>query len=124
MAISGLVVRLAEDPAAAENAIGSLARDPRLTLGARHGQNLALVAETDDPERDQELFRSLLGTFGIISVDVTFVSIDPHSNEPGSHRSSGAMHDRTIGSKGVPETKRDGRRNRGRRKQDIRTSDS
>lgn len=124
MAISGLVLRLAEDLASAESAMSSLSCDPRLTLGERLGRNLAVVAETDDPRHDDELYHHLLATPGIISVDVTFVSIDPNSQESSPRSWSGDLNDCTNGSKGVPETERDGRGDRRHGEQDICTSDS
>lgn len=75
MAISGLVVTLSDDTAAAE-ALSALTLDPRLTLGERFGRRVAVVAETASAHDDRELFDELRGMPGITQVDVTFVHLD------------------------------------------------
>ncbi|QYK49290.1 MAG: hypothetical protein KF838_05415 [Phycisphaeraceae bacterium] len=75
MAISGLVVTLAEDPVGV-SALTALAADSRLTLGDRYGQRIALVAETPSARDDHDLFDQLRQRPGIVQVDVTFVHLD------------------------------------------------
>jgi len=73
MAISGLVVTLAEDAAIAESAAASLGRDARLTVGDRFGRRLAVVAETPDVASDRDMIDELRMMPGVVYVDVTFV---------------------------------------------------
>lgn len=75
MAISGLVITLAENPAGAA-ALSALASDLRLTLGERFGQRVALVAETPSARNDHDLFDQLRELPGITQVDVTYVHLD------------------------------------------------
>jgi hypothetical protein len=86
MAISGLVVTLAEDDAAADAAVTMLEGDPRLTLGERFGRRLALVADTPSVHADRALWDELRGNPGITNVDVTFVHLDA---EPASSEDQG-----------------------------------
>ncbi len=76
MAISGLVVTLAEDDDAAGSAVSKLGADPRLTLGERFGRRLAVVADTPSVHEDRALWDELRGTPGVTYVDVTFVHLD------------------------------------------------
>lgn len=76
MAISGLVVTLAEDDAAADATVTQLRADTRLTLGDRFGRRLALVADTPSIHADRDLWDELRETPGITNVDVTFVHLD------------------------------------------------
>lgn len=97
MAISGLVVTLAEDPAGAA-ALTVLKSEPRLTLGERFGRRVAVVAETPSARDDRELFDELRAMPGITQVDVTYVHLDtepavselsqqgPLVEEPRAHR--------------------------------------
>lgn len=75
MAISGLVLTLSDDDAA-DSALAVLSLDPRLTLGERFGQKLAVVAETPGVESDRQLWDDLSRTPGIIHVDITYVHLD------------------------------------------------
>lgn len=75
MAISGLVVTLSDDTAAAA-ALSVLSSDSRLTLGERLGRRVAVVADTPSAHDDLELFDELRGMPGITQVDVTFVHLD------------------------------------------------
>lgn len=75
MAISGLVVTLSDDNAAAA-ALSRLSSDQRLTLGEQFGRRVAVVAETPSVQDDRLLFDELWGTPGITHVDVTFVHLD------------------------------------------------
>jgi hypothetical protein len=77
MAISGLVLRLREDAHAVERAVAALSRDPRLVLGRIEQRCLPLVAETPSAAEDATLWADLLATPGVVSVDVTFVSVEP-----------------------------------------------
>lgn len=65
MPVSALVVTLPEPPDACARALGWLERDARLSLGARQGLRLAVVAETRDEREDAELFESLLAQPGL-----------------------------------------------------------
>lgn len=78
MAISGLVVTLADDETAAAGALAALGADPRLTLGERFGRRLAIVADTPSVHADRALWDELRGTPGVTYVDVTFVHLDTH----------------------------------------------
>lgn len=84
LAISGLVLTLVEDVAAADRAMTALSRDPRVTVGERYGRRIALVAETPDAASDQSLFDELRMMPGIEHVDVTFVGLDDTDTESGS----------------------------------------
>lgn len=86
MAISGLVVTLAENNDAAEAAVAILRADPRLTLGEQFGRRLALVADTPSVRADRDLWDELRGNPGITNVDVTFVHLDA---EPASSEDQG-----------------------------------
>jgi hypothetical protein len=89
MAVSGLVVTLSDDAAAAA-ALSKLLSDPRITVGDRFGRRLAAVAETPSVHADHLLFDELRSTRGIVHVDVAFVHFDaeadagrsPHTNRP------------------------------------------
>lgn len=97
MAISGLVVTLSNDTAAAAT-LSVLSSDPRLTLGEQFGRRIAVVAETPSAHEDRELFDELRAMPGITQVDVTFVHLDtepavselsqqgPLVEEPHAHR--------------------------------------
>ena len=76
MAISGLVVTLADDQAVADAAVALLKADPRLTIGERFGRRLALVADTPSVPADRSLWDELRQTPGVVYVDVTFVHLD------------------------------------------------
>lgn len=76
MAISGLVVTLADDKAAADAAVKLLGADKRLTIGERFGRRLALVADTPTVNADRVLWDELRETPGVAYVDVTFVHLD------------------------------------------------
>ncbi|MBM4100722.1 MAG: hypothetical protein FJ256_00465 [Phycisphaerae bacterium] len=75
MAISGLVVTLADDPLG-ETALAALTADSRLTVGERFGQRLALVAETPCARDDHDLFDELRQLPGVTHVDVAYVRLD------------------------------------------------
>jgi hypothetical protein len=80
MAISGLVVTLSDDSAAAA-ALSALAADPRLVLGERFGHRVAVVAETPGVDADRALWDELRGTHGITNVDVTYVHLGSDATE-------------------------------------------
>lgn len=90
MAVSGLVVTLAQDPALAEASLAALVRDARLTLGERFGRRLSLVAETPGPREDRQLCDDLRAMPGVVHVDVTFVGFDEGTRTPGD-----SINDRT-----------------------------
>ena len=86
MAISGLVVTLADDDAAADAAVARMGADPRLTLGDRFGHRLAVVVDTPSVDADRALWDELRQMSGVTFVDVTFVYLDtdPASSEDQS----------------------------------------
>jgi len=94
MAISGIVVTLAEDTVSAAAAQAALAADARLTIGDRFGRRLAVVAETPSVQADRDLWDELWRTPGITHVDVTFVHLDsPASQYPDpSQMQEDALH--------------------------------
>ena len=81
MAVSGIVLTLSDDDAKAANALESLARDVRITLGERFGKRVAAVAETPSVDGDRELWDDLHRTPGIEFVDVTFVALDETASQ-------------------------------------------
>ncbi len=86
MAISGIVLTLCDDPAAAESAIGSLSHDSRITLGERFERRIAAIAETPNAQADQDLWDDLRSTHGIVNVDVTFVGFDEVDHNEGESK--------------------------------------
>ena len=91
MAISGLVVKLAENDSAGV-ALARLAADASLTLGERFGHRLAVVAETPDAGSDRDLFDELCAKPGIVHVDVTFVHLD-EGTDAASELNKGRVED-------------------------------
>jgi len=93
MSISGLVVTVSDDGAAAA-ALSMLAADPRITLGERFGRRVAVVVQTPSADSDRLLWEQLRDTPGITHVDVTYVHLDSdviagadpnNSQEDGPH---------------------------------------
>lgn len=76
MAISGLNLLLSHDENQARAALDAITRDSRLTLGPRFGRRIALVAETSGADADADLWRDLHAAPGVVSVEVTFISVD------------------------------------------------
>jgi len=91
MAISGLVVKLAEDDDAGA-ALARLAADSRITLGERFGNRLAVVAETSNVQADRDLFDELSAMPGIVHVDVTFVHLGENT-DAGMESNKGDVED-------------------------------
>ncbi|HRQ73914.1 MAG TPA: hypothetical protein PLU35_12890 [Phycisphaerales bacterium] len=87
MSISGLVVTLESDPQGAERAIRALRQDPRITLGDRAGERLAIVVETGSRFEDEEVYAALKSTPGVRFVDVAFVEFG--SGEEGAGDADG-----------------------------------
>lgn len=83
MAVSGLVVTLAEHEGYADAARARIARDPRVTLGGQFGRRLSLVAQTDGPGADRDLWDDLRAIPGVEHVDVTFVAFDEPESGTG-----------------------------------------
>lgn len=75
MSISGLVLTLADGPAAAA-AWEKLASDPRLEIGERFGRRVAIVAETLNVDGDRALWDELRQDPGITHIDVTYVHLE------------------------------------------------
>ena len=73
MPVSALILTLPDAPEARAEALAWLEQDARLTLGARQGQRLAVVAETRDEREDALLFASLFARPGL---GVDLVSYD------------------------------------------------
>jgi nitrate reductase NapAB chaperone NapD len=86
VSISGLVVTLALDPEEAGATVATLEAEPRLRIGPRAGQRLALVAETDSVHEDRELLERIAEIPGVLSAHVVFVEVVPPENPapPGS----------------------------------------
>lgn len=83
MSVSALVLTLAEDPAAADDALRAIAADGRFTLGQREGpRRVALVQDTPDRDADQAAHDWLLARPGVAFVDVVLVYLDPPATEP------------------------------------------
>ena len=74
MVVSALVVTLDPEPGRLAAALARLAADPRLELGPRHRERLAVVSETATTKASVELVDELQATVGVARVDV--VSID------------------------------------------------
>lgn len=74
MVVSALVVTLDAEPARHAAALVQLAADPRLVLGPRHRERLAVVSETVTTAASVELVDELQALAGVARVDV--VSID------------------------------------------------
>lgn len=74
MPIASLVVTLDHRQPLREVALGHLVADARVDVGAARGAYLPIVVETDTAQEGEELVESLLGTPGVLSVDV--VGID------------------------------------------------
>lgn len=87
MSISGLVLTLENDPPLAESAIRVLSQDPRITLGDRAGERLAIVVETGSRFEDEEVYAALKSTPGVRFVDVAFVEFG--SGEEGAGDADG-----------------------------------
>ncbi|MCO5167415.1 MAG: hypothetical protein M9894_13795 [Planctomycetes bacterium] len=80
--MSALVLTLADDPAAADDALGAIAADARFTLGPREGpRRVALVMDTPDRDADQAAHDWLLARPGVAFVDVVLVYLDPVPTE-------------------------------------------
>ncbi|MBK8913031.1 MAG: hypothetical protein IPM64_00275 [Phycisphaerales bacterium] len=95
MAISGLVITLEENAAAAEQAMRLLRADSRLSLGERAGRRLPLVAETPSAEADASLWADLLATPGVRAIDVTFVSVDSAPSDAAGLHAPGGSYERS-----------------------------
>lgn len=74
MAISGLVLTIESD--AADDVLARLRRDCRLTVGARLGHRIPVVAETDSAPADRALWEELGAIPGVVRVDVASVHFD------------------------------------------------
>ncbi|MDZ4754570.1 MAG: hypothetical protein SGJ11_08740 [Phycisphaerae bacterium] len=83
MAISGLVVTLHEDSAAADAAVSALSDDGRVSVGERFGRRVAIVAETGSVAEDRDLWDALLAIPGVEHLDVAYVALDPPTVESG-----------------------------------------
>ncbi len=76
MAISGLIVTLSDDIAAAASAMAFLSSDSRLELGESFGRRVVVVAETSSVDADRALWDELRATAGVTHIDVAFVHLD------------------------------------------------
>ncbi len=76
--VSGLVITLAPQANAADEARRALAADPAFELGPRRGRRLAATAHTPSPAEDRALFERVRALPGVEHVDVVFVEVDPH----------------------------------------------
>ncbi len=75
MSISGLVVTLAPDPGAAEEALQDLRGLPQLKVGVRNGARVAVVAETGSVREDRDLLDRIGDLPGVRSANVVFVEV-------------------------------------------------
>lgn len=84
MAISGIVLTLAGDPTAADQAIRVMSADPRLTLGERAGSQLPAVLETGSPSEDEEAWSWIRALPGVQSLKLAFVDLAPDGEKDAS----------------------------------------
>ena len=76
MVVSALVVTLPAAPAARPLVVATLARDPRLMLGAAVQDRLPLVAEVDSAHEGAALVDELRAVDGVIAVDVVAIDFE------------------------------------------------
>ncbi len=76
MTMSALVVTLAGDAPTRARTIASLARDPRLHLGAHVLDRLPVVTETADAADGARLHDELAATPGLLIVDLVSVELE------------------------------------------------
>jgi len=73
MPVAGLVLTLCEDEDLRAFALEALAEDPRLTVGElQRGRKVPVVTATDSLEEQQEVWRSLEGLPGVLTLDLAF----------------------------------------------------
>lgn len=80
MPVSGMVLVLSNDVAVRDAVLDRLAREPGLTLGARVGDRLALVAETSSTPSCTALLEWMSTLAGVSAVLPVFHDF---SDEPG-----------------------------------------
>lgn len=84
MAISGVVLTLADEAKAAEEAMRILGSDPRITLGERAGPRLPAVLETGSPSEDEAAWTWMSAVPGVRSVKLAFVDLAPDGEKEPS----------------------------------------
>ena len=73
MPIAGLVVTLCDDDALSSCALEQLARDARVTVGPRgRARKVPLVSDTATLDEQQDVWRSVANTPGILLVDLVY----------------------------------------------------
>jgi hypothetical protein len=76
MPISALVITLGQTSSDREAALEALAREPELELGEPTGLRIPAVSETATLEAGRLLVERLLGTEGVLHVDVLSINFE------------------------------------------------
>ena len=73
MPVAGLVLTLTDDDDLRSFALDALGAEDRLTLGeTQRGRKLPVVSITDSLDEQQDLWRTVAETPGVLSVDLAF----------------------------------------------------
>ena len=76
MAVSGLVIVLADDASARSDAVRSIEAHPSLDVGPLHDRRLAVVMETASGDADQAVWEFLNSLPGVELVELVFVGVE------------------------------------------------